>query len=150
MEPSVVRALRQILAPHQLLVDQAVSERSHHIWRMDTPLQAVAVALPRDTTEVAEILQICHDHNQGVVVHGGMTNMVGSTETQSDELVISMEKMNRIEELDEKSRTITVQAGVILESIQEVVQEMFDLIIHGLRILDNLKFIRLRLTHLYK
>lgn len=123
METSVVRALRQVLAPHQLLVDQAVSERSHHIWRMDTPLQAVAVALPRNTTEVAEILRICHDHNQGVVVHGGMTNMVGSTETQSDELVISMEKMNRIEELDEKSRTITVQAGVILERIQEVVQE---------------------------
>ncbi len=123
MNISVVEALEKVLAPNQILVNEAVSERSHHIWRMDTPLQAVAVVLPKNTEDVAEILKICHLHNQAVVVHGGMTNMVGSTETQGEELVISMEKMNRIEELDESSRTMTVQAGAILQDIQEVAGE---------------------------
>lgn len=123
MNISVVEALEKVLAPNQILVNEAVSARSHHIWRMDTPLEAVAVVLPKNTQEVAEILKICHSHNQAVVVHGGLTNMVGSTETQGEELVISMEKMNQIEEFDESSRTITVQAGAILQEIQEVARE---------------------------
>ncbi|NRB51942.1 MAG: FAD-binding oxidoreductase [Saprospiraceae bacterium] len=123
MNNSVVEALEKVLAPNQILVQEAVSERSHHIWRMDTPLEAVAVVLPKTTEEVSKILSICHAHHQPVVVHGGMTNMVGSTETQSEELVISMEKMNRIEEFDEMSRTMTVQAGVILQDIQEQARE---------------------------
>ncbi|MBX2873607.1 MAG: FAD-binding oxidoreductase [Saprospiraceae bacterium] len=123
MKTSVVEALEKVLAPNQILVNEAVSERSHHIWHMDKPLEAVAVVLPKNTEEVAEILKICHAHNQAVVVHGGMTNMVGSTETQREELVISMEKMNQMEEFDEVSRTITVQAGVILQDIQEMVRE---------------------------
>lgn len=123
MKTAIIAALQQALAPEQVLLDEAVAERSHHIWRMDTPLTAIAVVLPRTTEDVSAILRICHEHDQPIVVHGGMTNMVGSTETQSDELVISMEKMNQMEELDEKSRTITVQAGVILENIQIAAKE---------------------------
>lgn len=123
MDNSVVTALQEALAPHQLLLGEAIRERSHHIWHLDIPLQAIAVALPRSTVEVAEIMRICYAHDQAVVVHGGMTNMVGSTETKAEELVISMEKMDQIEELDEGSRTMTVQAGVILEKIQEVARE---------------------------
>lgn len=123
MKIAIIAALQQALAPEQVLLDEAVAERSHHIWRMDTPLTAIAVVLPRTTEDVSAILRICHEHNQPIVVHGGTTNMVGSTETQSDELVISMEKMNKMEELDEKSRTITVQAGVILENIQIAAKE---------------------------
>jgi len=84
---------------------------------MHEPLQAKCVLLPESTEEVSEIMKICYAKNQPVVVHGGLTNLVGSTETNSDEVVISMEKMNFIEELDTSSRTMTVQAGVILENI---------------------------------
>jgi len=57
------------------------------------------------------------------VVHGGLTGLVGGTATQKEEIVISTEKMNRIEELDKKSRTMTVQAGVILENIHQAASE---------------------------
>lgn len=123
MNISVVETLEKRLAPNQILVNEAVSERSHHIWHMDKPLEAIAVVLPKNTEEVAEVLKICHAHNQPVVVHGGMTNMVGSTETRREELVISMEKMNQIVEFDDIGRTMTVQAGVILQDIQEKARE---------------------------
>jgi len=123
MKSALIAALQKVLTPEQVLLDEAVAERSQHIWQMHKPLQAIAVVLPRNTEEVAAILRICHAYDQAIVVHGGTTNMVGSTETQADELVISMEKMNQIEELDEKSRTITVQAGVILENIQIAAKE---------------------------
>ena len=90
---------------------------------MHIPLSAKAVVLPENTEEVSVAMKICHEHEQAVVVHGGLTNLVGATKTNIDELVISMEKLKRIEEVDEDSRTMTVQAGVILEQIQQAAKE---------------------------
>ena len=86
---------------------------------MDQPLQAVAVVCPRGTDELSKVMNVCHQHHQPVVIHGGLTNLVGGTETKATEVVISLEKMDKIEEVDPESRTITVQAGVILEHVQQ-------------------------------
>jgi len=124
MEKPIITQLKKALAPTQVLTEEALKERYTHIWRMDEPLQALAVILPKTTAEVAATLKICHAHHQPVVVHGGLTNLVGSTEmTDGQEIVISMEKMNEIEEVDIQSRTMTVQAGVILEHVQNVAKE---------------------------
>ncbi len=109
--------LEQLLGP-RLLTGDALQQRYCHIWQMDKPLQAVALALPKSTEEVSKILSICHELNQPVSIHGGLTNLVGGTETKQEELVLSLEKMNAIEELDIQSKTMTVQSGVILEQIQ--------------------------------
>jgi len=124
MNGSIIEALKQKLGVEKILTAEAVKERYHHIWKTDEPLNAKAVVLPVSTAEVATILKICHEAGQPVVVHGGLTNLVGSTETQADEVVISMEKLNKIEELDDKGRTMTVQAGVILEDIQQAAKEL--------------------------
>jgi len=102
---------------------EAVKERYCHIWQMDEPLQAKAVILPRSTADVSTALKICYKHNQSVVVHGGLTNLVGSTDSSENDVVISLEKMNAIEEVDEKSRSMTVQSGVILENILNAAAE---------------------------
>ena len=115
----IIANLQELLGTDKVLLDQDVTERFHHIWHMDSPLNAKAVLLPRTTEDISNIMKICHEYSQPVVVHGGLTNLVGSTETNQNEIVISMEKLNEIEELDPASRTMTVQAGVILETIQE-------------------------------
>lgn len=120
---NVVDLLKQRLGTNKVLTKKQICDRYVHIWQMDIPLNAVAVVLPESTEDVAEIMKICHANNQLVVVHGGLTNLVGGTETQENELVISLEKMNLIEEVDEKSRTMTVQAGVVLENAQLAAQE---------------------------
>ena len=124
MKDSIINQLAQQLGVTKVLSGNALKERYTHIWRMNESLNALAVVLPKTTEEVAKTLKICHANNQGVVVHGGLTNLVGSTETtDGQEVIISMEKMNRIEEVDEKSRTMTVQAGVILENVQNAAKE---------------------------
>lgn len=116
---NIINELQQKLGTQKVLTGEAVKERYVHIWKMNEPLKAAAVVLPENTKDISETLKICHENHQPVVVHGGLTNLVGSTETTENEVVISMEKMNQIEEVDEKSRTMTVQAGVILQNIQE-------------------------------
>ncbi len=119
----MLNELRSQLGPKKVLTDQEVRERYSHIWTMDQPLEAKAVILPENTSDVSIALKICHAHQQPVVVHGGLTNLVGGTKTQGHEVVIALEKMNKIEEVDPQSRTMTVQSGVILENIHQAAAE---------------------------
>jgi FAD/FMN-containing dehydrogenase len=54
-----------------------------------------------------------------VVTHGGLTGLVHGADTRASDLVLSLERMNAIEEVDPANRTMTVQAGVNLQSAQE-------------------------------
>lgn len=119
MKVSIFELFSPILASSHIITGDGLKTRYHHIWHMDEPLKALCVLMPTSTEEVSAILKICHHHNFPVVVHGGLTNLVGSTETKGDEVVISTEKLNVIEEIDEASRTITLGTGVILEKIHE-------------------------------
>ncbi|MEM7106389.1 MAG: FAD-binding oxidoreductase, partial [Bacteroidota bacterium] len=123
MKDQLISELTILLGPEKVLTGLAVSERHTHIWRMNESLQAKAVLLPDSTEDVSAIMTICHKYQQPVVVHGGLTNLVGSAKTHKDEVVISTERMNTIEELDEQSRSITVQAGVILENLHQACSE---------------------------
>lgn len=123
MEQLVVQNLISKLGVEKVLQGSDLEGRYAHIWKMNSQLSAKALVLPRSTEEVSAILKICHAHNQPVVIHGGLTGLVGGTKTKKSEIVISTEKMNEIEELDEKSRTITVQAGVVLENIHREAKE---------------------------
>ena len=123
MTSDILNKLRELLATDQVLTGEDLNDRYHHIWHMDQPLRAKAYLLPKSTEEVSQIMKLCHQHGQAIIVFGGLTNLVGSTETDGNEVIISMEKLNHIEEIDEKSRTITVESGVVLEQIHQAVKE---------------------------
>ena len=118
MSTSLIKELEENLGAAKVLKGNDLKDRYTHIWNMDKPLTAIALILPKSTEDVSKALKICNSYNQPVNIHGGLTNLVGATETTEDEVVISLEKMNAIEEVDDKSRTMTVQAGVILEDVQ--------------------------------
>ncbi len=112
-----------LLGSDRVLSGSRLAESYNHIWTMDKPLVAKALLLPMSTIEISEIMKICFRHNQPVMVFGGRTNLVGGTETKGEEVVISMEKLNQITELDTVSRTVTAEAGVILETLHKRVGE---------------------------
>lgn len=124
LDPVVV-ALRAELGDAAVLTGADVQGRSAGIWRSDT-VQAKAIVRPQSTVEVSIVMRICHEHDQRVVAHGGLTGLVESGLTTPDEIAISFERMNSIEEVDELDRTMVVQAGVILQVVQERAEE------HGL------------------
>ena len=82
----------------------------------DGPL---AVALPRDTAEVAAVLRLCHAHRLPVVAQGGVTGLTGAAVPAAGGLVLSLERLRRIIEVDAAGATMTVESGVPLQAIQE-------------------------------
>ena len=111
----MVDKLKKIVGEDSVLSDGKEKSRFDHIWKTDIPTNAIAVVFPKDTDELSSIMKVCFENNQKVLVQGGLTNLVGSTKTFKDEIIISLDRMNKIEEIDEKSRTITLQSGVIVE-----------------------------------
>lgn len=84
---------------------------------------ALGLVRPRTTAELSAVMQLCHRHDQKVVVQGGMTGLVEGATAQGDELAVSLERMNRIESLDILGRTLTVQAGATLQAVQSAALE---------------------------
>jgi FAD/FMN-containing dehydrogenase len=84
---------------------------------------ADAVLRPTTTEEVSAILAHCNEYGIAVVPQGGMTGLVRGTQTTSGNVVLSLERMNAIEHIDPISRTARVQAGVVLQKLQEKVAE---------------------------
>lgn len=89
-------------------------------------IRADAILRPRTTEQVASILRLCNEAAQPLVVHGGMSGWVRATETHGGEIALSMERMAAIEAIDPVNRTATVQAGVILDTLETALEE------HGL------------------
>lgn len=119
----ILKQLKDTIGNEKVLTGNQLESRYSHIWRMGEPLQAKALLLPTSTEDVAQMLKICHQHKQPVIVHGGLTNLVGGTETLANQIVLSTEKLNKVIELDASSRSITVEAGVILETVQATAQQ---------------------------
>ena len=119
----MINKLEKIVGKDSILSNGKEKLRFDHIWKTDIPTNAFAVIFPKSTQQISKIMKLCYENNQKVVVQGGLTNLVGSTTTKKNDLVISLDKMNKIEEIDEKSRTITVQSGVILEDAITSVNE---------------------------
>lgn len=110
--------LLAILGDSGLLIGADVAQRSDS-WTGRDPCQALGVALPRNTAEVAAILRLCHRAGLPVVPQAGKTTLVQGCATRGEELVLSLERMNAIECCDAVAATMTVQAGVPLQRIQE-------------------------------
>jgi FAD/FMN-containing dehydrogenase len=81
-----------------------------------------ALTFPRNTGEVSAILRYCNEHYVPVQPQGGMTGLSGGAVPVGPCVVISMERMRTIRELDPAAATITVEAGVILETVQRAAE----------------------------
>ena len=76
-----------------------------------------AVALPRNTDEVARLLRACHEAGVAVVPSGGRTGLAGGAIAKDGEIVLSLSRMRSIGEVDLLGSTVRVQAGAVTEAV---------------------------------
>lgn len=95
-------------------------------WRGLFTGRARAVVKPATTAEVAAIVRLCHAHHIPIVPQGGNTGLVGGQTPweKGDEIILSLQRMNRIRDVDPLSDTMVVEAGVTLLAAQEAAQNV--------------------------
>jgi len=118
----IVDKLVKLLGTEAVLLPDQVAERASSFWDA-SPMQAKALLRPKTTQEVSDALKLCHATGQTVITHGGLSGCVEGAVTNRDHIVISLERMNAIEEIDKVGSTATIQAGAVLQTVQEKIAD---------------------------
>ncbi len=88
-------------------------------WRGRNHGQSKLLLKPATTDQVSAIMAICHQTGTAVVPQGGNTGLVGGQIPLHGEVLLSLQRMNRIRAMDRPGMTMTVEAGVTLKQAQE-------------------------------
>lgn len=82
-------------------------------------IQPLLLLRPESTEQVSEILKHCHAAGQPIAPQGGMTGLVSAAAPLEGEISLSFERMKKVVEVDPFTSSMTVEAGVELQTIQE-------------------------------
>jgi FAD/FMN-containing dehydrogenase len=93
-----------------------LSEYGRDWTRVVAPAPSVVV-WPRSTEEVAATLALCNDAQVAVVPSGGRTGLAGGAVAARGELVLSLERMRRMDPVDTVGGTVRVQAGAVTAAV---------------------------------
>ena len=106
-----------------VLVDDAVSARYESDWGVGETHRPEVVLRPATTENVAQMLKLCNEAGQSIVTQGGLTGLSGGATPQAGEWSLSLERMNKVIEIDPDAMTLTVEAGVPLEVVQSAADD---------------------------
>jgi len=120
-ETEFVEKLRAIVGDKGLITDEQGKHPYITDWRESFVGGALAVVRPANTEEVAGVVRLCAAEKVAVVPQGGNTGLVGggTPNEKGREIVLSLNRMTRITDIDLIGYSMTVEAGVILKTIQE-------------------------------
>lgn len=121
----VVAGLRSLLGPRGWLEDDAIAPFLID-FREDFRGEALGVARPGSTEEVARIVELCAANGVAVLPQGGNSGLSGGSIPGVDRptVVLSLTRMRAIETIDAEGFTITAQAGVTVQELQEAAEEV--------------------------
>lgn len=116
---ALLDALRVALGEDAVATGEAIPARQLSDWSGVPPVVPLALLRPRSTEQVSAALKLCTQHRVPVVPQGGMTGLAGAAQPLAHGVALSLDRMQAIEQVDAATRTLTVQAGATVQSIQE-------------------------------
>ena len=127
MSTALLEALRAAVGPAQVLTHEdpaADLSAWEQDWRKRAQGRALAVVRPGSTAEVAAVVRACARAGASIVPQGGNTGLVvGSVPDESGtQVVLSLTRMNAVRAIDGANLTMTVDAGCVLQSLQDAAE----------------------------
>ena len=125
MSQRLLDALRAITGAAHVLSDGDLSAWEVD-WRKRSHGKALAVVRPATTAEVAAIVRACAAANVSLVAQGGNTGLVGGSvpDASGSQVVLSLQRMTTVRATDTANLTMTVDAGCILQTLQEAAEQV--------------------------
>lgn len=119
LNPALVDALKEIVGASGFLEGADIDSRNYQDMMGARAIPPALLLRPASTQQVADILKACHGAGQAIAPQGGMTGLVSAAAPMAGEVALSFERMKQIVEIDPLTATMTVEAGVQLQTIQE-------------------------------
>ncbi|WP_334133934.1 FAD-binding oxidoreductase [Tepidimonas sp.] len=123
---TLIDALRAAVGRSHVLcaADGADLSAYEQDWRRRHRGRARCVVRPGSTDEVAAVVRLCAAHAAPIVPQGGNTGLVvgGVPDASGNQVVLSLQRLNRVCALDADNLTLTVEAGCVLQTAQQAAQ----------------------------
>jgi len=120
---SVADALRRIVGPEFIRTDDE-ARQTYGTDALKRGHPADVVVLPANAPEVSAIARFCHDTRTPLVPRGGGTGYTGGSVPVRGGVVVSLERLNRILEIDEGNLLAVVEPNVITGDLQDAVEQV--------------------------
>ena len=114
----LLEQLKEVTGARGYLEGDSIGERHFHDLMGARRVRPQLLLRPATTAELSRILALCHSADQPIAVQGGMTGLVSAAAPQQGEIAISLERMKQVIEIDPFTSTITVEAGLPLQTLQ--------------------------------
>lgn len=116
---SVADQLLGALGADIVSVGADIPDRNRADWSGLAPVLPLALVRPRTTAQVATALRLCNETTTPVVPQGGLSGLCGGAHPLAQGVVLSLERMNRVLDVDVAQATLTAEAGCILQVAQQ-------------------------------
>lgn len=116
-------ALQAIVSPERIHCDADTLERYGQDWTRYTTPQAAAIVFPDSLDEVQALVRWANTEGVAIVPSGGRTGLSGGAVAAHGEVVLSFDRMKRIDQFDPLTRTVRCQAGVVTAALQQFAVE---------------------------
>lgn len=124
MSQQLLSALRDTLGESYVLINSQHTQPYLIEQRGLFESTCLAVIKPANTQQVSKCVALCAKFNISIVPIGGNTGLCGGTVSQSNQILLSCERLNKIRNIDKDNLSIIVESGCILERIQQVAEEV--------------------------
>ncbi|WP_407297606.1 FAD-binding oxidoreductase [Stutzerimonas zhaodongensis] len=120
-----IREIESVVGAAGMVCDADRMQSYLSDWRHAYQGKAALVVRPASTEQVAAVIRLCNRYEVAVVPQGGNTGLCGGSipDASGTQVVMSMTRMSQIRDIDAANETITVEAGVILQQVQEAAAE---------------------------
>lgn len=123
MEENVIRILENIFGENRISTVREDLEKYGRDWTPFYTSNPSAVVFPDSIDQIQELVKFANIEKLPLVPSGGRTGLSGGAAAEKGEIVVSFEKMDRILNFDAIGRTVTAEAGVITETLQNFARE---------------------------
>lgn len=120
---ALLDGIRAFIEPASLRTDADSALLYGRDWTRLYQPNPLAVVLPGTIEQVRQLVCYANDHRLALVPSGGRTGLSGAAVASHGELVVSLERMNRILDFDAVDRSVTCQAGTVTEALQNFARE---------------------------
>jgi FAD/FMN-containing dehydrogenase len=124
----LITTLRAIVGPTHVLTEGDLSQYEQD-WRKRMHGKALAVVRPATTQQVVDVVKACAaargaGQPVSIVPQGGNTGMVvgGVPDASGQQVVLSLQRMNGVRQIDTGNMAVTVEAGCILQNLQDAAE----------------------------
>jgi len=122
---TIITGLINIISKNKIIIDDKELSKYNKDWRGFYNFKSICAVFPKSTNEISKILNFCFTNNIKVVPQSGNTSLTGASVPSKNnyEIIINLNKMNKILAIDKVNMLVEVESGATLDSIKKFVDK---------------------------